>query len=226
MTRMLESYKYKTPEGRVELDMQTLRLSWSTLKNKSILDVGAGNAQFAQEAQKKGIAVTCIDTEVPEVKPANIDYVTGNVITMPFQDDSFDLIVSFYGPPYCIESEQELRKMISEILRVLKPGGEFRFTTNPVTIGRNLKNDIFSTKEREEHAGDLTYWNSREMIKKYKEIFQRAIGFHLTKKELFYTEKDDSGEEFTKNLVKRGLLYAIEEGKKQYFCIIRKPKKE
>ncbi len=182
MTRTFGSPEHKTAEERIEQNLEELNLDWETLRNQSILDLGAGEAGFAQEAQKKGIAVTCIDRHEPDNKPANIKYVIGNADRMPFPKDSFDLIVSFGGPPSGVESRQQLRMIISEMLRVLKPGGEFRFVIRPLNIGRAV------IAEEEDRQGAAMKWNYDEMKKKYVQFLKDEIDPHLAKKELFYRE--------------------------------------
>lgn len=53
-----------------------------------------------------------------------IDIVTGDARDMPFADNSFDVVVSslvFHN----INNQEERRQALSEVLRVLKPGGKF-----------------------------------------------------------------------------------------------------
>ncbi len=72
MTRTFGSPEHKTSEERIDLQLEALSLNWEKLQNKSILDLGAGEAGFALEAQKRGIAVTCIDRDEPDTKPIGI----------------------------------------------------------------------------------------------------------------------------------------------------------
>lgn len=196
MTQTFDSHEHKTPTERIDQDLKELHLNWETLHNKSILDLGAGEAGFAQEAQKRGIPVICIDRHEPDTIPKGIEYIIGNANSMPFQENTFDLVVSFGGPPSGVESRQQLRRIISEILRVLKPGGEFHFEIRPLNVGRAV---IAEEENRQEAA---MRWSYDEMKEKYIQFLKDELDPHLAKKELFYREGETD---------------------KWYSCVIQKP---
>ncbi|MFC4617604.1 class I SAM-dependent methyltransferase [Camelliibacillus cellulosilyticus] len=53
-----------------------------------------------------------------------IELVTGDMRDMPFDDDIFDVVISSLAI-HNIKSSEERKKALTEILRVLKPGGRF-----------------------------------------------------------------------------------------------------
>lgn len=60
--------------------------------------------------------------------PTNVPYVIGDGRHLPFRDESFDLVVSRAAVHGMAETQKDLEMVINDTERVLKPGGEFRFT--------------------------------------------------------------------------------------------------
>jgi ubiquinone/menaquinone biosynthesis C-methylase UbiE len=112
-----------------------LNLNEDDLREKSILDVGAGEANFAKQAKMKGISVTALDT-IYSLKEGrerfrNIslegylpDAVAGTTQEMPFKNEKFDLLTYMFSSFYYAKSEEDLRDGLNEGLRVLKKGGK------------------------------------------------------------------------------------------------------
>lgn len=108
---------------------------------KTALDVGCGGGILAEEFAAAGFQVTGIDPSENSLNTArghaefnglNIDYRIGTGEQLQFADNSFDVV-------YCcdvLEHVRDLPKCISEISRVLKPGGVFFYDTfnrNPLS---------------------------------------------------------------------------------------------
>lgn len=111
-----------------------------------MLDVAIGTADVAMTAISKAKAqhVTGIDLSqemmnigAEKVKKAGmegkIDFVHGSALEMPFADNQFEAVTCAYG----IRNFSELDRGLSEMYRVMKPGGqlvilEFSYPTNPV----------------------------------------------------------------------------------------------
>lgn len=113
--------KWLTPEEDV--------MAWAaTLKPGSkILDLGAGVGRHALWLAHEGFAATALDA-APEGLAAidqegGVETVQGRMDDLPFEDCSFDHVLSwnviYHG------DEDVLTRSISEIRRVLKPGGTF-----------------------------------------------------------------------------------------------------
>jgi ubiquinone/menaquinone biosynthesis C-methylase UbiE len=139
----------KTPQGSEEVDfsqtyIEDLGLNWKKLRGKRVLDLGAGQADFALGAKKRGIEVISLDQEFggnyPDKKlPQGVPYIVANMLDgIPLPDEDVDLIVSRAGLPEM--TPEELEKLINETKRVLKPGGEFRFGPGWIHI-RALKDN-------------------------------------------------------------------------------------
>lgn len=103
------------------------------LKEKKVLDVGAGTGRLAIRLAKLGANVTALDVSekmLKEIKKklkrnlAEIKTVVDDCESLPFEDESFDVVVSAFH----IVHLKDPRRFFDEIYRVLKPGGKFLVT--------------------------------------------------------------------------------------------------
>ena len=101
---------------------------------RTLLDVGCGGGVATIEMAAAGFQATGIDMSAPSIKHAgetarqaglSIDYVTGSAYKLPFDDNSFDAVLS----SDVLEHLTDLRTALSEVQRGLKPGGIFVFDT-------------------------------------------------------------------------------------------------
>lgn len=112
---------------------------------KNILDVATGTADFAIECVKLHPAkITGIDISEgmmkhgrEKIKKLGLENVitleSGNAETVTYPDNTFDAIVIGFG----VRNFQDLKKGLSNLNRILKPGGqivilEFSYPTNPI----------------------------------------------------------------------------------------------
>ena len=114
---------------------------------KKTLDIGCGGGLLAEEFARLGCQVTGVDPSEPSLVVARrhaeqqglmIDYRQGVGEHLPFADASFDIV-------YCcdvLEHVTELRAVIAEIARVLKPEGFFFYDT----INRTLVSKVITIK--------------------------------------------------------------------------------
>jgi len=103
-------------------------------QGKTALEVGSGGGILTEEICKMGFTTTGIDPAEGSVITAtnhakagglNIKYDQGSGENLPYAEGSFDCV-------FCcdvLEHVQDLPKVISEISRVLKPGGVFFYDT-------------------------------------------------------------------------------------------------
>lgn len=106
----------------------------SGFKNKKALDVGCGGGLLSEELSKIGLNVTGVDPSKESISIArehammsglDIEYRESCGEKLPFDDGVFDMA-------FCcdvLEHVSDVRKVISEISRVLKRGGMFFFDT-------------------------------------------------------------------------------------------------
>ncbi len=137
-----ESLIAKAREGNLELRITTERTvpeSWSKmLKDKSVLVLCGGGGQQTPSIAAYGADVTSLDIserQIEKDREALSRYsleaktIVGDVLSLPFEDESFDAIVN----PISLNFVSDLNKAYSEIDRVLKKGGVFMMgIANPV----------------------------------------------------------------------------------------------
>jgi ubiquinone/menaquinone biosynthesis C-methylase UbiE len=96
--------------------------------NSSVLDAGCGHGNYIiDELRDKFSSAIGIDV-APEVMDKNVcldKTIVGNIESLPFENNTFDLIISLW----VFEHVENPQKVYTEIARVLKPGGYFAFAT-------------------------------------------------------------------------------------------------
>ncbi len=94
------------------------------LKPKNALDVGCGEGRFCRMLGAHGIAATGVDPTAALIAhareaEAQVAYIEAPAEQLPFDDASFDLVVSYLA----LIDIPDYRAGIAEMARVLKPGG-------------------------------------------------------------------------------------------------------
>ena len=105
-----------------------------------VLDVACGTGVVAVTAARRGARVTGLDLtpellerarENAAIAGVEIDWHEGDAEQLPFEDRTFDFVLSQFGHMFAPRPEV----VISEMLRVLKPGGTIAFSTWPPELG-------------------------------------------------------------------------------------------
>jgi 2-polyprenyl-6-hydroxyphenyl methylase/3-demethylubiquinone-9 3-methyltransferase len=103
-------------------------------RGKSALEIGCGGGILCEEIARMGFATTGIDpserslaiaTSHAKASDLQITYVKGSGENLPYPDNSTDAV-------FCcdvLEHVRDVPKVISEVSRVLKPGGVFCYDT-------------------------------------------------------------------------------------------------
>jgi ubiquinone/menaquinone biosynthesis C-methylase UbiE len=111
-----------------------------------LLDVACGTGNASIPAANAGARVTGLDfspelLEIARERAADamveIDFVEGDAQELPFEDDSFDRVVSTFGHMFAPDHE----RTAAEMKRVLRPGGVIAFAcwTPEGSIGRMFR---------------------------------------------------------------------------------------
>jgi SAM-dependent methyltransferase len=111
-----------------------------------VLDVGCGTGNATIPAAKLAARVTGLDAspgliEVAREKGADamveVDWIVGDAQAMPFEDDSFDRVISIFGHMFAPDH----RAAADELKRVCRPGGRIAIAcwTPEGTIGQMFK---------------------------------------------------------------------------------------
>ncbi len=113
---------------------------WQGLK---VLDVGCGGGFSCEFMAKKGTITYGIDSSAKCIETAqrhscknglDINYKVGVAESLPYQDNTFDVVICVD----VLEHVSDYRQVVSEIYRVLKPGGIFFYDT----INRNFQSRL------------------------------------------------------------------------------------
>jgi demethylmenaquinone methyltransferase / 2-methoxy-6-polyprenyl-1,4-benzoquinol methylase len=89
-----------------------------------VLDTCCGTGDLAVAGQRAGGVVTGLDfsermLERARRKSAEISWVQGDALALPFEDDSFDAATVGFG----VRNLEDLERGLAEMARVLRPGG-------------------------------------------------------------------------------------------------------
>ncbi|OIJ13833.1 hypothetical protein BKP35_08640 [Anaerobacillus arseniciselenatis] len=115
--------------GFVDFIEKNLMKEVAELKqNEKVLDLGCGTGAYSYWLLGEGLHVTGIDIsdrmlEMARTKPESnkIHFIQGDVHTLPFSNETFDLIIS----NITLEFTENPNKVFNEVMRVLKDGGRF-----------------------------------------------------------------------------------------------------
>ncbi len=117
---------YDTKVGKY-VDETEKKLVFSLLETKKgiSLDLGCGTGNYTLELKNKGFEVFGLDIskqmlKIAKKKRKDLFLIRGDAYLLPFKDNTFDLVLSIT----LFEFIKEPEKVIKEIYRVLKPGGE------------------------------------------------------------------------------------------------------
>ncbi len=102
-----------------------------------VLEIGTGSGYGIDIIAPRAEEFVTMDKFSPSIDnlPKNVEMVTAIAPKLPFPDSSFDYVISFQ----VIEHIKDDMEFVSEIFRVLKPGGEAIISTpnRPMSITRN-----------------------------------------------------------------------------------------
>jgi len=113
--------------------------------DQRVLDVACGTGVVAITAARTGARVTGLDFTPPLLERARehadlagvaVDFREGDAEHLPFDDEAFDVVLSQFGHIFAPRPDV----VVSEMLRVLNPGGTIAFSTWPpdVFVGRTF----------------------------------------------------------------------------------------
>lgn len=135
-------------------------------KDINILNVGAGTGNDIHQIKKNGnVFVLDIDQKALDLIPDNLvkEKKVANACEIPYPENSFDLVVSFD----VLEHIEDDHKAVSEIKRVLKPGGFFVFTVPAYSF-------LFSAHD--EYLDHYRRYNKLQLIDLLKEFKKIELG--------------------------------------------------
>ncbi|MHC4905085.1 MAG: class I SAM-dependent methyltransferase [Planctomycetota bacterium] len=139
-------WEYAIKSGKIQLgNLQTnlafLEQTGLVDNGKTALELGCGSGQLASFFYKKGVSIIASDISETAIDHArklypDVMFQTHSAEELPYEDGSFDIVMSFDVLEHLPNVDQHLR----EVRRVLKPDGYYLFQTP-----NKLSNAIFET---------------------------------------------------------------------------------
>jgi SAM-dependent methyltransferase len=156
-----------------------------------VLDVGAGFGRHAYESARRGAHVVALDFAADEVEQtagtlaamaaageipadAQAGVLRGDARRLPFPDATFDIVIT----SEVLEHIQDDVAAISEMARVLKPGGRFAATVPawfPETVNWKLSDEYHAPKSP---GGHVRIYSRTELVAKLRTAGLTVDGFH------------------------------------------------
>jgi len=140
----------------------------SGISSGNILEIGPGPGYIGLELLKKlsGAALTGCEISLAMIKIAeknaasygvDAKYVQGNAISMPFEDSSFDAVISNGS----LHEWEDPKRVFNEIYRVLRHGGRYCVTDLRRDVGWLKRSMVYhSTNPKEMRPGLLSSLNA------------------------------------------------------------------
>ena len=141
---------------------------------EEVLDIACGNGNTAITAGRIGANVTGIDITqellelaAEEAKIAQVDGISwreGDAQNLPFEDESFDVVLSTFGHMFAPQPDLVAKEMI----RVTKKGGRIGFSTWPpeLAIGSMFKVNGKHLPRPANNSPSSILWSVPEVIEK------------------------------------------------------------
>lgn len=108
---------------------------WKEKEYVEFLDLGCGRGRHSIQFAKNGFKVSAVDladvavnglNEWSKKENLNITASVSDMMELPFEDDTFDCLLAYHVISHT--DSKGIKKVISEIKRVLKDNGEFYIT--------------------------------------------------------------------------------------------------
>ena len=179
--KFCEDKRLLSRHGKVEFFVTTnyIEKYLPKLKDKAILDNGAGTGRYSIYLQEKGYEVTALELVknnlgILKAKNKSIKAHLGNALDLSrFADESFEMILIF-GPMYHLFDLKEKRKVLEESLRVLKKGGYIfiSYLMNEYAVIRHgiMDNQMMKAIKENKIDGNFHINNSEEDLYDYVRI--------------------------------------------------------
>lgn len=163
--------------GRYQIFDEIDRVLTALPKGSRILDLGCGTGHFSNYMRQRGYEVVGLDpsTKMLDFAKKNfpeIEFVEGISSALPFNDNSFDLIISIEVLRYL--HPKDVVDSYSEVYRTLKPGGTFfvthvnRFATDGYYFFYHFQYFLSKLKGKQYHNCYFTTGGKEEaLLKKY-----------------------------------------------------------
>ena len=180
-----EVWNWESPAGKLRWQRRVKMLTTHLKSSDKVLEIGCGTGYFTKEIVKTGALVNAIDISPEllniakqEITETNVSFVIENAYDLSFKENSFDSIVGS-----SVLHHLEIGKAISEMFRVLKPGGSIFFTEpNMMNPQIALQKNIPALKRKLGDSPDETAffrWSLNKLLRKtgFTEIIIKPFDF-------------------------------------------------
>lgn len=151
-------------------DLKTLIEMTHAQESEKALDVATGGGHTANALAPLVNKVTAMDITPKMLATAekfitgnghsNVAFVEGDAEKMPFEDDAFDIVTCRIAPHHFPNIED----FISEVYRVLKPGGRFMLNDN-VAPEKNTFDHFYNKIEKLRDYSHFRAWKKTEWLR-------------------------------------------------------------
>lgn len=168
-------------------------------QNSHILDIGCGMGREAFSLYDMGFKITAVDISEPIITKAKqlafesnrvIEYILTNGIYLPFEKDTFDIVIIWSQTFGLYYGEENQLHMLQECKRVLKKGGILSFSAHDREFQQANIPQYLNGNKFYAYANTDCYWESFTT----DEISERAkkAGFQsvICKRGLIYKKED------------------------------------
>lgn len=142
--------------------------------HKNILDIACGEGFGSNFLSKNALTVTGVDISAEAIEHAirkynneTTKFIESGATSIPFDDESFDVVVSFETLEHLNRADQDL--FLNEVVRVLKKEGIF----------------IVSTPNKKIYSDNANYSNPFHLSEFYKEEFEVFLAQHFKNIDIF-----------------------------------------
>jgi 2-polyprenyl-3-methyl-5-hydroxy-6-metoxy-1,4-benzoquinol methylase len=134
---------FQTDKGLAELgrDLALPRrvTDLSALRGKDVVDIGGGGGQLVRELREVGARAHAVDLQAGAFRARglknNDHFIQGDATQLPIASGSQDVAYSNWSVFYYEKDSEILTRALSEVSRVLRPGGEARLVgVDPATL--------------------------------------------------------------------------------------------
>lgn len=160
--------------------------------NSNILDLGCGSGRHVLFLAEEGYSVSGIDfssTAISNVRTAlqqnslQAELITGSIVSLPFESETFDGVISFAVMYYFVV--EDIKKIIAEIYRVLKPNGKAFIVVRGTEDmrygkGQEVERNTYklSTNFSNEEGMLMHFFERNELLTLFSSFSNIEIGFN------------------------------------------------